>query len=146
MNKLLSSLFAALAMISSVSAQEVTLRQRLKPWHTLTGHTDEVRSIVFSHDGKMLASASLRHVKLWDVATGKNISTLGDAIFDCIAFSPKGENLVAGGGGGGILIWDVATGKSIAELKGHRQNVCSVAFSPDGKILATASDDATIRL
>jgi WD40 repeat protein len=124
-------------------------------------------SLAFSPDGKTLASAggleeeAPGELKLWDVATGKNTATLkGHAgMVWCVAFSPDGKTLASAGGrfgnGGGpvekpalgeLKLWDVATGKNTATFEGKGGMVWSVAFSPDGATLASASQDGTLRL
>jgi len=55
-------------------------------------------------------------------------------------------NLAAIGYGDEILIWDLRSGEQIAELKGHKHNVKSLAFSPDGERLVTGSLDGTVRV
>ena len=45
-----------------------------------------------------------------------------------------------------MLLWNVATGQRIAVLEGHKEAVVSLAFSPDGKLLASGSADATAKL
>jgi WD40 repeat protein len=102
-------------------------------------------------------------IRLWDVATGKNTATFEGyrvVIFGSVAFSPDGKLLASGGGPvkqkggpsvtGEIKLWEVATGKNIATLEGHPGHgcfsnmfaiACAVAFSSDGKTLASAGQD-----
>jgi WD40 repeat protein len=87
-------------------------------------------------------------VRLWDVASGKDIRTLTGHSEEvkCIVFSPDGKTLASGSGDYTVRLWDAASGKEILALTGHSGNVTSVTFSPDGKTLASGSDDKTIRL
>ena len=91
-------------------------------------------------------------VRLWDIATGKNINTLigHTGGIHSVAFSPDGS-ILASGGSDATRLWDVTTGKNINTLIGYMGRAESVSFSPDGSILASGgskadSFDATVRL
>ena len=43
-----------------------------------------------------------------------------------------------------VMVWDVATGRLVAQLRGHADSITGLAFSPDGTMLATASDDGAV--
>ena len=116
---------------------------------TLAGHTDVVRSVAFSPDGRTLASGSWDNtIKLWEVATGREARSLAGHTGDAcsVAFSPDGRTLASGSSDNTIKLWDVATGREVRTLAGHTDEVCSVAFSPDGRTLASGSTDHTVKL
>jgi WD40 repeat protein/serine/threonine protein kinase len=127
---------------------------------TLKGHAGPVESVAFSPDGQRLASGSRdKTVKIWDSATGKELLDLEghDLWVTSVAFSPDGQRLGSGSHDGTVKIWDNATGKELFDLKGHIASfratsrdalpwVTSVAFSPDGRRLASGSGDKTVKI
>ncbi|KAK5042938.1 hypothetical protein LTR84_011994 [Exophiala bonariae] len=116
---------------------------------TLEGHSGRIRTIVFSSDGQLLASAGYdRKVVIWDTKTGAFCSRL-EGHSDCIltaVFSPDGKSLATGSADRTSRIWDVGTRKPLVVLNGHTASIYSVDFSPSGLLLASASGDTTIRL
>jgi WD40 repeat protein len=130
--------------------------------HRLAGHNGQVRAVVFSPGGKFLATAAAGDVaRLWNVASGtlERDVTLGPAWH--VAFSPDGQLLATAGGGtsqpAGVAapaateiaarFWLVATGalagRTAGSFLGH---ATAVAFSADGKLLATAGPGGAARL
>jgi WD40 repeat protein/serine/threonine protein kinase len=129
----------------------------------ISGPTDNVRSVVFSPDGKRLAGNALnersneesdkveRGVKVWDAHSGQELLFLkeGAARILQVVYSPDGKTLAAASGiwdasmsryvAGEITVWDAQTGRKLTTFKGHTTAVVSVAFSPDGRRLASSS-------
>ncbi|MBD1866750.1 AAA-like domain-containing protein [Cyanobacteria bacterium FACHB-471] len=133
---------------------------------TLVGHSGWVMSVSFSPDGQTIASTgSDRSVLLWSVNSQKvqrRWDTNHQDNVVAIQFSPVDISLPSGAGQtasgatpGGLIatasddetvkLWS-REGELLRELKGHRDEVNGISFSPDGKTIMTASDDKTVKL
>lgn len=134
------------SQFGEIKIWNVTERKEL---HTMRGHRDNIFSIAFSPDNKLLATCSYdRLVKLWDVASGAELKTLKDhtdAVFD-IAFSPDGKLLASASADRTVKIWDVGTGARLYTLSDALDAVNTIAFHPGGKLLAGAGADRIIRI
>jgi WD40 repeat protein/serine/threonine protein kinase len=113
-------------------------------------HPSEVAGVTFSPDGKLLATGgSDGTVRLWDVATWREVGTLGghtDGVL-LVVFSPDGKTLASAAYyDTAIRLWDMAARRQIASLKGHTTRMSSLSFSPDGKTLASAAHETAVRL
>ena len=107
-------------------------------------------AVAISPDGATLASEHNGTVKLWEVATATRTATLegrpGDTRFRAIAFSPPdGATLAVVSGQRTVELWDLATEANYADLD-HDSKVNSLAFSPEGTSLATATTDGMVIL
>lgn len=135
----------------------------------LRGHTARVWSVVFSPDGSWLASASGEDkklppdandttVRIWQAATGRLTHVLKGhtARVSSLAFSKDGEQLASAACDHSIRLWNVRSGQEVLVIDGDRWDdtkrgrstgrIYTVAFSPDGKLLASGSEDHHIHL
>jgi WD40 repeat protein len=109
-------------------------------------HGERIESLVFSPDGKILASAGGDRVCLWDRLTGKELHSLRHEFACRVAFSADGAAAASGSAIGLIKLWEFATGKEVRAFGGGASGrVHAVAFAPDGKRLAVGTEDGAVR-
>jgi WD40 repeat protein/tRNA A-37 threonylcarbamoyl transferase component Bud32 len=118
----------------------------------------EVESLDFSPDGKLLAAACLSSVEVWDTATWKATELPLRRRTDllCVKFSRDGKILATSEGdwrmfrdenmSSSTILWDVAAQAEGRRLNGHSNSIWALAFSPDGKTIASGSIDQTVKL
>ena len=133
-----------------------------------TGHDETVVDLAFSHDGNLLATTSDdKTVKFWDWKNKTLVRTLKvKEHVQAVAFSPDDKLIVAGGRDKTLLgelvqnfmgdsefnkgvsarLWEVRTGKLLHTFTHHKNDVMDLAFSSNGKFIASASADRTVDL
>jgi WD40 repeat protein len=111
-----------------------------------------VNALAYSPDGRLLAAAGYREMRLLDASTQhvRKVLTGSTDMVRALAFSPDGR-VAAGAGGapsryGEIVLWDVSTGEVLRRIQGHKDYVYGLAFSPDGKLLASSSYDRLVKI
>ena len=122
----------------------------------LTGDTYTVDAVAFSSDGtKLLGTGDT--VKLWSILTGENLATFttftNHEYIESAALSPDGTLIAAGTTyfqpgriTGRIILWDVGTQTNVATFQADMEGVIALAFSPDGKTLASGSRDGKVKI
>jgi WD40 repeat protein/serine/threonine protein kinase len=148
---------------------------RVQIWNAISGAKIQsidnldnfVRGVTFSPDGSLLAACTGAHegltnrpgvVYVLNAKTRDQVQCFRDhsGRVRTIAFSPNGERIASGGGGGPyrptadsaceLLIWEPRTGRIIHRLRAHLASINSVVFSPNGRWLVSGSEDGDVRI
>lgn len=124
-------------------------KSKEKPLARLLGHQKQVNQVVFSPDGRLLASAAFdNHVKLWRASDGQFLFSLrahvGPVYMTC--FSADSRSLVSASKDTTIKVWDVKTGMLTQDLPGHKDFVYAVDWAPDGARIASGGKDKAVRI
>jgi len=115
---------------------------------TLEGHSNSVRAVVLSADGKGAVSASADGtLKVWDVETGQEKRTLKghSESVNAQALSADGKAALSISADGTLKVWDVETGRERRTLRGHPHQVSVVALGVDGKVAVSVSAYGTLK-
>jgi polar amino acid transport system permease protein len=128
------------------SATQDACEQADEDW---LGHDEEVTALAFSPDSQLLATGSAdTTITFWDLATGEaKWSSVGHwATVTTMVFAEEGDLLLSGGKDNKIRDIRVAGGKSTAYYEGHLAAVSGTAYGPREGLIATVSDDGTLRV
>jgi WD40 repeat protein len=116
---------------------------------TLARGADWVYGLAYSPNGRLLATGSDQPIQIWDTSTGELVNTLSgytQRVYSLDYSPPDGRFLASGHHDAKVRIWDGLTGTPVITLTGHTGAVRGLDYSPDGRFIATASWDKTVRL
>lgn len=113
------------------------------------GHTGFVLPVVFSRDGKRVASGGFDGVaQVYDLAAGKVVARLAGhhGVVSALAFTPDGRTLATASYDGAIKLWDTSNWQERVTLRGHLHPIWALAISPDGEQVATGDKHGVIKV
>ena len=128
--------------------EKATLSKRVGAGQ-IGGH---VGALAFLHDGHLAVGEGTPYgsgaVRVFDVATGRQTHSFEEPaeVVYCLAVSPDGKLLAAGGADAVARVWSIEEKKLVATLEEHTDWILGVSFSPDGKLLATAGADRKVHI
>ena len=139
------------AAVAPDGSRAVTAR-KLQPatlWDLATGRQvaalPPMTAVGFSSDGKRVAGVTGDTVRIWDAATGTEITHVGgQGVFESLAFSPDGKRLLTSGSN--VRVWDAATGAALVTFGNGLNGPIDAAYSPDGTRVVTVDGAKSVRI
>lgn len=116
--------------------------------HELSGHAGIVQMAAFSPNGRHLVTIDQQQIRLFDLETGRQIAKCPDKVGpqQQIEFRADGTQLLCRGWNRIAYILDADDLSIVRELSGHEETLTDARYSPNGQLIATASDDGTARI
>jgi len=123
---------------------------KLKDLKTIHSFNDKVwkKSLAISPDGKYIASGSFGKIKIWDLITGKlqQINKQFTGWCNTLTFDNNSKKILFGTSKGFIGIIDITTNLLEYDLKGHKENINKVVYSPNNQFILSSGDDEIMKL
>ncbi len=123
------------------------------PSETIPAHLDVIQNLAWSPDGKTIATAGFRRVRLWETGPLRRRQDWTNGLVGrvtALAFSPDGTRLAVGDGEAGrsgyVRVFATDSGERIASWRAHADSVLGLQFSADGQRLVTAGGDRQVRV
>lgn len=120
-----------------------------EPMAVLKGHSAYIADICFLSDQQVVSASGDMTCCVWDVNTGRRVSTLYDHLGDVVSVAkhPTKMQLVATASQDKtVKIWDMRIAKCVQTFQGHDKDVNSVTFFPDGNAVLAGGEDSSARL
>ncbi|WP_084338825.1 WD40 repeat domain-containing protein [Actinomadura oligospora] len=117
--------------------------------HVMRGHSDVVRGLAWSPDGRRIATASRDGTaRIWDAATGACVTVLRGhgGMVEMVAWAPDSMRIATASRDNTVRIWNAEAGETLAVLREATDVVWTVAWSPDGRRIAAGSRDLAVRI
>ena len=114
----------------------------------LEGHTEEIKSVAFSLDGRFAVSGSVdQSVRVWDLNSGKELKKLTGHSKQvwAVAFHPSGRHVLSASWDATARLWDIQSGSEVKRFT-HRLDVNGLAINRSGTNMLTGSDDHNVYL